>query len=450
MNAWYANSGHAAPAGPGRANTAFALAVALVLAVTGCSKNGADMTTAAPSTTTGEFSTSPVRVHVVKAELTTLRATVDLVGSIVAIPEKTAVISPQQGGWVQQVAVVEGQLVQKGDLLVELDPRAARVAVQKADAVVAEKQAALQRLMRGYLPQEIAAAREDVQKAQAPVESLDSELAALKGLLDRGEISSVVYENKVNALEAAKASAGSAREKFKLLQAGTPPEMIAEGQALLHAAEADLKQGKLTLEWCTITSPIDGVVTQLIARQGQFFDRAAPLATIIDLSNVFAQLSIPSADFTKIKTGTPVEVKLNSLPDKAFQGTIARISGQADPLTGNVIVFTLIHNDDHLLLPGLSCQTRVFLPAVTDALAIPTAALADNSGTPVVTVIKDGKAYETKVEVGATTHDKVQILAGLAAGDVVATAGGYGLPEACPVQVVTDSSTATSAGRGRD
>ena len=65
----------------------------------------------------------------------------------------------------------------------------------------------------------------------------------------------------------------SARERVKLLEAGTRPEMIAEAQGLLDAAKADLEQAKAHLEWCSITSPIDGVVVQLLARKGQFFDR---------------------------------------------------------------------------------------------------------------------------------------------------------------------------------
>ena len=58
-----------------------------------------------------------------------------------------------------------------------------------------------------------------------------------------------------------------------------------------------------------------------------------------------------------------------------------------------------------------------------------------------VTVIRDGKAYETDVELGVETGDLVQVLRGLSSGDMVATAGGYGLPAGTPVQVNTRSAT---------
>ena len=150
-----------------------------------------------------------------------------------------------------------------------------------------------------------------------------------------------------------------------------------------------------------------------MARRGQFFDRAIPLATIMDLSKVFVQLRIPGRAFGKVRKGTSVEIQLTSLPGRIFHGQVVRISGQADPLTGNVVVFASIKNEDSVLRPGLSCQARVWLPAVPDVLVVPLAAVADHSGTPVVTVLRDGKAHEVEVETGAETGELIEILKGL-------------------------------------
>ncbi len=100
-----------------------------------------------------------VSVEVATAEVTALQPMLDLVGVVVAIPEKTAVISPQLGGWVSKLDVVEGQSVGVDERLVELDPRSAEVAIARAEATVAEKAAAVKRLQSGYLPEEIAGAR---------------------------------------------------------------------------------------------------------------------------------------------------------------------------------------------------------------------------------------------------------------------------------------------------
>ena len=167
----------------------------------------------------------------------------------------------------------------------------------------------------------------------------------------------------------------------------------------------------------------------------------------MDLSSVFVQLRIPSRDFGKVRLGTKVDVQLVSIPDRTFHGSIARISGEADPLTGNVNVFALVENKRGVLRPGLGCQARVWLPEIPNALAVPVAAIADHAGTPVVTLIQDGKAQETEVELGAETHQLVQVTQGLSAGDVVATAGGYGLPDGCPVRIVDDLAAASVAAK---
>lgn len=402
----------------------------IVAATAGCSRHGAQDE---PETR------KPVLVHAVRAERMTLRPTLELVGTVVAIPERIALVSSQQGGWVEQLAVVEGQAVHKGDVLLRLDARAAKAHLKRAQALVAEKTAALARLKRGYLPQEIEAARQDRDKARAARDALRTELAALKALLDRRELSPVQYETKQKALASAEAAVQSAEERVKLLEAGTRIELIDEAQAQLDAAKADAELAQLAVAWCTITSPIDGVIVQWSARQGQYLDRAAPLATVIDLREVFVQLRIPSAELGKVRDGTAVDVDVPAVAGRTFHGTVTRLSGQADALTGSVDVFATLKNDDGSLRPGLGCHARVWLPEIPVALAIPIAAVADHSGTPVVTVIRDKQAHEVKVTLGAKTRDLVQVLSGLSPGDLVATTGGYGLPEGCPVQVVHES-----------
>ncbi len=68
-----------------------------------------------------------------------------------------------------------------------------------------------------------------------------------------------------------------------------------------------------------------------------------------------------------------------------------------------MVVFAAVQNEGHLLRPGVNCRVHVSLPEVIDALVIPLAAVANNSGTPVVTIIRDGKAYVTEVESGMKT-----------------------------------------------
>lgn len=278
------------------------------------------------------------------------------------------------------------------------------------------------------------------------MEGLRGELEALQKLLARNDISKVQLETKTKAFQSAEAALASAAAHLKLLEEGTRPEMIAESQAQLDTMQANLEHAQLGLEFCSITSPIDGIVVRLLARQGQFFNQASPLATVTDLSEVFVHLRIPGAEFANVQDGTVVEVAVTSLPGKTFPGKIVRINGEADPLTGNIDAFAAVINEKTLLRPGLGCRVRVSLPEIPDALSVPSSAVADHAGKAIITVVRDEKAFEVEVELGAHAADKVQVIKGLSPGDTVITAGGYGLPEGCPVRIVPDLATAKTAG----
>jgi HlyD family secretion protein len=384
----------------------------------------------------------PVPVRAVRAELATLRPSVDLVGTLVALPECTTTVSPQVAGWVRKVLVVEGATVQAGEDLLLLDTRLADVEVAKATALVAEKQAVLAKLKRGYLPQELEMARHEVRKYKETMDSLRAEVAALEPLRQNKELSDVQYQKFTSSLRSAEAGHAAAEAKLRLLEAGTPREEIAEADSRVAIAKAELAAAELNRELGKIVSPAAGTVTQLLARQGTFVERSTPLLTIVDLSRMFLQLRVPNLHMVAIQPGARVDVRIISQPEPVLEGVVARISGQADPTTGDVDAFVEVKNGNSGWRPGLVCRARVWLPELENALTVPVSAVADHSGTPVVTVIRDDKAHEVELKLGVQTLDRVQVLAGLAAGDSVIIEGGYGLPENCPVQIQSEPASA--------
>ena len=422
---------------------ALALVYCMALVITGCRKAGTE-----DSGAKNPLPKAPVPVQAVQAKLTTLKPSVDLVGVLVALPENTTTVSPQVGGWIQKVSVVEGAAVRAGDELALLDARFVEADVAKAVASVAEKEATLARLKRGYLPQEIEVVRFEVRKCQAQVASLQAESAALKPLRKNNEVPELQVQKVESSLRAAEAGQAAAEAKLKQLLIGTPREEITEAEARLDMAKAERATAKLNLQFCRITSPITGTVTQLAARQGMFVERSAPLLTIADLSKLFLQVRIPSIHMAKVQAEARVEVRVGSQPDEVLSGRVARISGQADSTTGDVDAFVEVSNGKASLRPGLTCRGRLWLPEMPGVLVVPVAAVADHAGTPVVTVARDGKAQEIEVVVGVRTSDQVHISKGLRPDDWVITRGGYGLPENCPVQIVSDPAAvkpATSA-----
>ncbi len=401
------------------------------LGAPGCRRGAAESEATAPA--------KPVPVRALTVQRKTLTPSLDLVGTLVPVPEHTAVISPRTSGWIERVEVVEGTRVAPGDVLVVFDKQPAKVQLAKAEADVAEKQALLARLKNGYLPQELQMARRDLQRAEQDVEVKQHELDSLLPLWKRGEIPDLQYRKAQAALKAAEAMQGLSQAKLELLEAGTRPEEIAQAEAQLASAQAARDAAQLNLDYCRITSPIGGTVTGLLARKGMFVDQATTLLTVIDLDTLFLEIRIPAKYAANIGTGAAVTVFLPGSSSATLPGGIVRTRPEADRVTGDLIAWAEVADTQHRLRPGMSCRARLWLPPVPDAVAVPSDAVADRSGTPVVTLVRHGKAYETEVRIGLRTENLVEVLQGVSPGDVVVTEGGYGLPDGCPVEITEDS-----------
>lgn len=377
---------------------------------------------------------SPVPVRVAKAQLTTLRPSIDLVGMLVSIPERMAIIATQIEGRIKSVSVVEGKIVKSGQTLFLLDARPADAERLRAQAVVSRQQAVLDRLLHGYLPQEIESAKQDAKKAEAELEALQLRVDAAARLRQNNEISDVEFKRLESMMRRDQAAYAAAAAKLELYQVGTRPESIAEARAQLDVARAELARARLAVDFCTISSPLEGVVTQLLARQGMQIVPSDRLATVVDLSRIFVEIRVPSGYLSSVKRGARAEVSIPSLRDESFEGEITRFSGEANPNTGDVQAFATLRNAEGLLRPGLACRVRVWLPPIEQAVVVPVSSIADRDGASVLHVVRDNKAYEVQVRTGANTREYVQILDGLSPGDLVITEGGYGLPDGCPVE----------------
>lgn len=383
----------------------------------------------------------PVPVRCAKAQVTTLRPSIELVGTILSIPDQTVVLSTQVAGQIQSLSVVESQAVHAGEELLRLDARTAESNRVKLRAAVDENRAIVARLKQGTRPEEIDSARQEVVRAESNLRLVREKLESARKLHETQAIPDLEFSQRKSAVEDAEAQLASMKARLKLLEAGPRPEEISEAESKLAGAEADFAAGELALQLMRVTAPIDGYVTDLPVRQGMYVTAGTTLLTLTDQTTVFARTRVPTAYLAQVTLGAPVDVRVPAFAHKEFSGKISRIGRQADMQTGDVDAWATVPNPLGELRSGLSCRLRIWLPEIRDALAIPVASIADRDGTPVVTVIRDGKAYEVEVLLAGRTNELVQVIKGLSTGDLVATEGGYGLPEGCPCKVQMVPST---------
>lgn len=303
----------------------------------------------------------PVRVQALADEITaigTLRS------------NESVMIRPEIAGRITLLPFSEGQAVQKGAVLLQLDdavPRA-ELASAEANAVLASTNAARQ-----------------------------------EDLFARG--------------------AGSARARDEAVAA-----------ARITAAAVELARARL--EKYRILAPFDGIVGLRRVSPGDYVRDGADIVNVESLDPLKLDFRVPETQLASLRVGQQLEVKLDAFPDRSFPGQIYAIDPAIDPGGRSVAVRASLANPGGVLRPGLFARVAVTLQSWPQAVMVPETAIVTFGGRMLVMKVVDGKAVPQPVAVGLRQGTLVRITDGLAAGDVVVTAGHMKLQPGAPVAVV--------------
>ena len=302
-------------------------------------------------------------VEVEAVERRELEAIVSAPGTIV--PQLTVDISANTMGRVTRLTFNEGDRVNNGDFLLEIDPEALRSTVERVEA-------ALQ------------ASRSSQRQAEVSVETARVSLELARDTLERQEdlwelrlVSREAYERALNDV-ALRETELQARE----VEVATQAQRIRQEEANLDSAQYELTK-------VTITSPIDGVVTRRNIEEGETVvvgtmnNQGTVLATIADLSVIEAEVEVDETDIPSVELGQVAEVTIDALPDDVFTGVVTEIGNSPiqpaqSPGTGGAgtqattfkVVVTL---DGEIpgVRPGFTCTADITTAVRSDSLAIP-------------------------------------------------------------------------------
>ncbi|HEX9011739.1 MAG TPA: efflux RND transporter periplasmic adaptor subunit, partial [Holophagaceae bacterium] len=318
-------------------------------------------------------------------------------------------ISANVIGQVTRLAVKEGDVVKKGQFLMEIDPRNARA---NADAMQANLQAAHSQL----------------ESATAALVQAKSDFERAKANRTAGIISAADFERARTTYETAQADQKTAQRR-------------------MEQAKANVSQSQVGLGYSTITAPMDGVVT---ARRIELGETAVPgiqnqagtvLLTISDMSKVEAEMEVDEASIPTVKLGQEAQVRIDAYPNQVFQGQVTEVGGS--PILKTSVndatkfkVKVWIKNPPTTIKPGLSAQADIFTGSRSQALAIPFQALVMHDIKPKpgeslkpgapreeegVYLVDGGKAKFVPVKTGLMGDLSVEVLSGLKGGETLIT-----------------------------
>lgn len=344
-------------------------------------------------------------------------------GMVRAAPDRHWTISTLTAGKVLAVHVQVGSVVHQGDLLVEIDsPELARLLLD-----VVRGEGRVQQL------------RVEAQNADETAALAEAELRRVASS-DEGVIPiNAVSERRVAALRAR----GEAKLKAVDLDVTTKEVAVLRQQALRWSrdsvgAQADPASAELSdgqpINLLRLVAPADGVVVERTARPGHWAAAGETLLSVADYRVVQIEGELPESLIPRVasRSSDAVRVRIPAQPTFLAGGQIRFISPALDPVKRTAHVLIECDNKDGMLRDGMFVDLSIVLREDKSAVVVPTSAVVQ-SGPMHFVFIKSGDVYKKQdITPGLSNDQVIEVLGGLAPGDVVVTQGAYSLTQLRP------------------
>jgi len=206
-------------------------------------------------------------------------------------------------------------------------------------------------------------------------------------------------------------------------------------RANLAVDEARLGSARARLDKMVIRAPFAGVVGLRKVSPGDYIGAGQDLVNLVRLDPMLVDFRLPEVHLAQLAKGMTVRISVDAFPDRQFEGVIRAIDPQVDAAGRSVQVRASIDNRDEVLRPGLFARVEVVRSGNPAALMVPEQALWPIGDKRYVFRVEGEVASLVEVQIGQRLPGWAEILSGLAAGDMVVTAGQMKLRDGAAVQV---------------
>jgi HlyD family secretion protein len=366
-------------------------------------------------------------------------------------PILPSIIRAQLDTFVDKVAVLEGQQVKKGQLLLELNVRDATALLAQARgrllkarddfrAASAGGRSDVSARVTGDLANAIAD-RDRLQRSHDALQRLLSQQAATKDELVANELALTKAQAEVARLTAVKQEF----DRGVHLDSQRSSLQVQQAQSEVAALEVKVRDGH-------ITAPADGTLYSLPVRQGDFVKAGDLLAEMADLHKVRVRAFVDEPEIGGLRPNEPVRITWDAMPNRIWQGVTETIPRQVVPRGTRSVgeLLCSVNNDKLELLPNVNVNVRINSQERSNVLVIPRGTVASESGKRYVYVVKAaefgvGKKVLEKREIQLGIADSVhyEVLSGLDTKDIVALPGDVELHDGMYVKIMnTESASA--------
>jgi len=208
-----------------------------------------------------------------------------------------------------------------------------------------------------------------------------------------------------------------------------------EAENNLRVAEAAVALVEARLAKTEIKAPFTGVIGLRSVSIGDYVKEGADIVNLESIDLLKVDFRVPEVYMRQVKAGQPLQVALDAYPGKTFEGRVFAVNPLLDAAGRAVVIRAQVKNADASLRPGMFARVRLITSESADSLVVPEQALVPQGSEQFVFKVVDGRAVRAKVEVGQRRDGKVEMMSGVAAGDVVVTSGQQRLRDGVPVAI---------------
>ncbi len=356
-------------------------------------------------------------------------------GDIQEIIDATAIVKTQVNAYVkvgaratgkiQKMNVDIGDYVKKGQLIAVIDQRELKKEVDRLKAELSRAKANLKEIEKVY-PLKIKEAEENLKKAKANYDYALWKFKREKELLKREFTTRQDYEKAEINLKTAKADYNFAKASLNRLKEEYKVK-LKEAESNYDAVKESLEKAKIKLSYTEIYSPIDGIVANITAREGETVVaglQVANLITILNPNRLEVRIYVDETDIGKVKEKQKVIYFTDAYPDKIFEGYISKI--YPEPVVKENIVYYLAIvkvKPDYAkyLRPEMTVYAKIITGVKHNVLLIPNSALKFEGGKQYVYKVVNGKPVKVFIRTGVMGEKFTEVVDGLNEGDLVAT-----------------------------
>ncbi len=342
----------------------------------------------------------PLPVSVAKVGTTDVPVVIDALGTVT--PLATVSVRPQVTGPIVKIAFSEGQRVEKGDLLAEIDPRPYQAALDQAKGQMARDQAGL------------AGAR--------------TNLVRYKQLLAQNSVAQQTYSDELATVQ--------------------------QDEAGVEADKAAIEAARLNLSYCRITAPVTGLVGLRQVDLGNLVqaNQSTAIVTVTQMQPMSVLFTVPENDLAQVFARAKASKLTVQAWDRNMQRLIATgmlhsLDNQINTSTGTLQLRALFDNAHSELFPNEFVNVKLVLDTLRNQIVVPGAAVQNGPSSNFVYIVNPDHTVSMRtVTTGPTDGNNIAVMKGLTVGETVVTDGADQLRDGASVLLPGEQPRATLAG----